>query len=508
MDENDHRAPGWRPALSGIVSAGVFLAVAEVVGLFTGPGTTPLVALGEVVIDSVPGPVKDAAIALFGIHDKTVLYAVMAVVVALVAAGAGLLEERRPPGGLVVGAAAGVVCLAAAVTRPDAGPASWLPSVLGAVAGGLSLVRLTGPPRPPQVRAAGVSRREFVSLAVTGTVAVFVGAGARLLSSAGRRVTALREAVRLPAPRTRVPIPDGADFAVPGISALITPNSDFYRIDTALAPPTIDPAQWRLNVTGLVDRPVELTFDELLAMGLDEHAVTLTCVSNPVGGTLVGSALWWGVPVRDVLRMAGPRPGADMVLSRSVDGFTASTPLESLTDDAVDAILAVAMNGEPLPIEHGFPVRMVVPGLYGYVSATKWLTELKVTTFAQDQGYWTPRGWSARGPIKLASRIDTPRDGAQIGAGTVVVAGVAWAQGTGISRVEVRVDGQWLDAEVSAPISADTWVQWRVLCDLGAGEHEVAVRATDADGRVQTSVEAPPAPDGATGWHTRRIAVT
>jgi len=257
-----------------------------------------------------------------------------------------------------------------------------------------------------------------------------------------------------------------------------------------------------------VGRRVELSFDELIAMGLDEYAVTIACVSNEVGGGLIGNAIWLGVPVRDVLALAAPDASADMVLSRSVDGFTASTPLDALTDPSRDAILAVGMNGGPLPLEHGFPVRMVVPGLYGYVSATKWLSELKVTTFAADEAYWTPRGWSATGPIKLSSRIDTPRSGATVSAGPTAVAGMAWAQHTGIDRVEVRVDdGPWRRAELSTPVNRDTWVQWVLEWDAAPGTHDLTVRAVDHDGQLQVGESAPPPPDGATGWHRVRVTV-
>ena len=296
-------------------------------------------------------------------------------------------------------------------------------------------------------------------------------------------------------------MPDGAEFDIPGLTPLYTPNDDFYRVDTALTVPAIDPATWRLRVGGLVDEPVELSFDDLVAMGLDEYSITLTCVSNEVGGDLLGTAKWLGVPVRDVLALAAPRAGADMVLSRSVDGFTASTPLEALTDDARDAILAVGMNGEPLPLEHGFPVRMVVPGLYGYVSATKWLTELKVTTFAADEAYWTPRGYSARAPIKFSSRLDTPRTGQPVAAGAVVLAGVAWAQTVGIERVEVKIDGgDWQAATLSSAVNDDTWVQWFLEWDAAPGNHDVVVRAVDRAGQLQIEERAPIAPDGSSGW--------
>jgi hypothetical protein len=296
---------------------------------------------------------------------------------------------------------------------------------------------------------------------------------------------------------------------VAGLTPPVTPNRDFYRIDTALAVPSVDPGGWRLEVAGLVGQPVTITWAELLAQPLIERHVTLACVSNPIGGDLVGNALWLGWPVRELLARARPRPEADMVLSRSVDGFTAGTPLEALTDTGRDALLAIGMNGEPLPPEHGFPVRLVVPGLYGYVSATKWVTRLTVTTFAADTAYWTTRGWSARGPVKTASRIDVPRPGARVPAGEVTVAGVAWAQHRGISAVEVRADdGAWQPARLGTGISRDTWYQWMARISLAPGSHRIAVRATDGGGAVQTASVAPPAPDGATGHHTIMIEVT
>jgi DMSO/TMAO reductase YedYZ molybdopterin-dependent catalytic subunit len=349
----------------------------------------------------------------------------------------------------------------------------------------------------------------FRVTAIAGASALLIGVGARtLINATSSSITAIRRALKLPAPRSTVVIPAGAAFDIPGLSPLFTPNADFYRVDTALTLPSVDPGSWRLVIDGMVDQRIELTFDDLVGMGLDEYAITLTCVSNEVGGRLLGNARWLGVPVRDVLAMAGPKSGADMVLSRSVDGFTASTPLESLTDDALDAILAVGMNGEPLPLEHGFPVRMVVPGLYGYVSATKWLSELKVTTFDADQAYWTPRGYSARAPIKFSSRLDTPRTGESIPAGRTPVAGVAWAQTVGIERVEVSIDdGQWQAATLSSPINDDTWVQWFVDWDATPGSHFVAVRAVDKNGDLQIRERAPIAPDGSAGWQRTLIQV-
>ncbi|WP_188037628.1 molybdopterin-dependent oxidoreductase, partial [Actinotalea sp. JY-7885] len=309
-----------------------------------------------------------------------------------------------------------------------------------------------------------------------------------------------------PAARRAAPVPAGAQSPVPGVVDVVTGNGAFYRIDTALVVPQVDPATWRLRVHGMVEREVTLALDELLAEDLVEAHVTLACVSNPVGGDLVGTALWLGLPVRALLERAGPLPGADMVLSTSADGFTASTPLPVLLDDR-DALLAVGMNGDPLPAAHGFPVRMVVPGLFGYVSATKWLTDLEVTRFADREAYWTARGWSAEGPVKTASRIEVPRRGAVVAAGDVGVGGTAWAQHRGITGVEVQVDdGPWEAATLADEISVDTWRQWSWTWAAEPGRHVLRVRAADPDG-VQTGRRADVVPDGATGWHEVDVEV-
>jgi DMSO/TMAO reductase YedYZ molybdopterin-dependent catalytic subunit len=517
------RFAAWA-ALAGVVSAGVFLAVAEVAALVLARESSPILAVGSFVIDVVPQPLKEFAIAAFGEYDKPVLLGGLGLAVVLAAAIAGVLQLWRPPFGIVLLGIAGVLSIAAIVTRAGATPLAWLPPVLGAIAGSVVLAASVGRLR----RWAGVAaegardtpadgpaspppdRRAFLQLiTIAGAAALLAGVGARAANTATTSVAAVRRALRLPEPRSRVTVPAGAELDVPGISPLYTPNADFYRVDTALTVPAIDPSTWRLTVDGLIDQKVELTFDDLVEMGLDEYSITLTCVSNEVGGELVGTARWLGVPVRDVLALAGPRGDADMVLSRSIDGFTASTPLEALTDPGRDAILAVAMNGEPLPQEHGFPVRMVVPGLYGYVSATKWLTELTVTTFAADEAYWTPRGYSARAPIKFSSRMDTPRTGQPVPAGTVALAGVAWAQTVGIERVEVRIDdGDWQAATLSEPVNDDTWVQWMLEWDAAPGTHNVTVRAVNREGDLQVEERAPIAPDGSTGWQRTLVRVT
>lgn len=527
-------------AVSGVVSAAVFLAVAEALALIFGRNGSPILAVGGFVIDIVPQPFKEFAIATFGEYDKIALLVGLGLAVLIASAIAGILQAIRPPLGVIALGVAGVLSVAAIVTRAGSTVLLAIPAVAGTVAGSLILIFLarklrgwklsepsaetetatatetateTAPAVVPEnpaapKPAASLDRRSFFRVtAFAGATAVLVGIGARVVTAATSSVEAVRKALKLPEPRSKVTIPEGAELDVEGISKLFTPNKDFYRVDTALTVPSIDPSTWRLTIDGMVDKKVELSFDDLVAMGLDEYAVTMTCVSNEVGGNLLGNAMWLGVPLRDVLALAGPQAGADMVLSRSVDGFTASTPLESLTDDNLDAILAVGMNGEPLPLEHGFPVRMVVPGLYGYVSATKWLTELKVTTFAADQAYWTPRGYSEKAPIKFSSRIDTPKSGTPVTAGKTAIAGVAWAQTVGIERVEVSIDdAQWQPAKLSNPINEDTWVQWMVEWDATPGTHYVAVRAVNTDGETQIEERAPIAPDGSAGW--QRILVT
>lgn len=501
--------------VAGIVAAAAFLAAAEVVALLAGPTASPLLAVGSFVIDIAPQWLKEFAISTFGAYDKVALLAGLALAVVIAAAIAGILQYLRPPLGILAFVVAGGLSLAATLTRAGTGAFAFLGPLAGTIAAAITILFLARRLRAADgvatggEDAAGPDRRGFFRLAgIAAASALVVGAGSRILSGVTTSITAAREALRIPDPRSRVTVPEGAKLDVDGISPLFTPNSDFYRVDTALTVPEVDPASWRLVVDGMVDRRVELSFDDLVGMGLDEYSITLTCVSNEVGGGLVGSARWLGVPVRDVLAMAGVSADADMVLSRSIDGYTASTPLDALTDEGRDAIFAVAMNGEPLPLEHGFPVRMVVPGLYGYVSATKWVTELKVTTFAEDEAYWTPRGYSAEAPIKMSSRIDTPRSGTPVSAGTVAVAGMAWAQTVGIERVEVRIDeGEWQSARLSVPVNEDTWVQWVLEWDAEPGTHYITVRAIDAEGNMQIEERAPIAPNGSSGWQRTLITV-
>ncbi|WP_316310338.1 molybdopterin-dependent oxidoreductase [Clavibacter michiganensis] len=532
----------WWSASLGVVAALAVLAVAEIAAAFVAPAASPVLAVGALVIDLVPAGVKDTVIALFGTGDKVALIVVLGVVVLAAAALAGILQVRRPPLGVVVLALFAGVAVLAATTRAGATGAAAIPTIVGMIAGVFILHRgadrlrdwrdaadraasasaavaepVRGIARPaaraPLTPGAGarVERRTFLLMTVVaGVASLGAGSVAPGLTAAAARVDDFRRTLVLPRAATpAAAIPATAELGVPGLAPFVTPATDFYRIDTALQVPSVDAASWKLRITGMVEQEVEITFAELLALPLEEHVTTLTCVSNEIGGNLIGNALWLGYPIRLLLERAKPTTGADMVLSTSQDGWTASTPLEALTDPDRASILAVGMNGEPLPQQHGFPVRMVVPGLYGYVSATKWVTELKVTTFAEDVAYWSTRGWTERGPIKTGSRIDTPRSGARVDAGRTAIAGMAWAQHTGIEKVEVRVDeGDWVEATLGDGVGADTWRQWSYAWDAASGSHSVEVRATDTTGATQTSDEAPPAPDGATGWHRITVGVS
>ncbi len=514
------RRLGWA-ALAGVAAGAITVAAAELVAAIlersgnAGGTPSPVIALGGAFVDRTPPWLKDFAVSTFGTNDKAVLLTGIGVVVTALAAAAGMLAARRRVAGLLVVVALAAIAALAVLSRPGASSIDVLPTLVGAVAGLWTLSRLLD----ALARAAGphaaaidsaLARRSFLrGLAGSGALAVLAGVGAQVAARASRAAQASRAALRLP--RAVGAGPTAAELTsldVAGISPLVTPTDTFYRIDTALSVPQVAAHDWRLRVHGMVANEIELTFDELLALPMIERLTTLSCVSNQVGGDLIGNQVWLGHPIRDLLARAQPAADADMVLSTSVDGWTAGTPLQALTDPGRDALLAVAMGGAPLPVEHGFPVRMVVPGLYGYVSATKWVVDLEVTRFDRAEGYWTPRGWSAMGPIKTESRIDVPRSGTSVKAGRVAVAGVAWAPHRGIERVEVRVDeGQWQPATIGSGGTIDTWRQWVYEWAATPGEHTLQVRATDGAGQAQTGETASPAPDGATGWHAVQITV-
>jgi DMSO/TMAO reductase YedYZ molybdopterin-dependent catalytic subunit len=492
--------PRRRLALAGAVTALAGLVVSQVLTGLLNARATPVQVVAEVVIEKTPGPVAEALIHVVGRNDKPFLVAGVTVAIIALGALAGVLTARRSLFGHAVFWAMAVVALVAAMTRPDFTPLSLLPLGAGVVVWAALLDYLTGTAQPrPTLQA---SRRRFLlNSGGVALAAVAVAAGGRLVGRSRAAVETSRRLLRLPV--TRGAVPAGADAgAPPGLTPWRVPNDVFYRIDTAVVVPAVDPARWTLRIHGLVDHEIRIGYRDLLARRITEDWVTICCVSNPVGGDLIGNAWWSGVRIADLLREAGVRPGADAVKQTSHDGWTCGTPIEALTDGR-NAMLAVAMNGEPLPVEHGFPVRMIVPGLYGFVSATKWVVDLEVTRFSDFSAFWTQRGWSSQGPVKTESRVEVPRDGATVRTGSVRVGGHAWAQHTGIAKVEYRLDGDpWREAELGRVPGNDTWVQWAGTVQVGQGGHRLTVRATDRSGYTQTPVRADVVPDGATGWHS------
>lgn len=494
--------------VNGVLATIAGLAVSELAAGLLKSRVSPLLAVGEWVIEVTPGSVAEEAISRVGRADKPLL--VTGVLLVLLAIGAVLGGQfaRRPSVSVGGFAVIAVVGAAAIASRPGTRP---LQALAALVAGAVSIYVLRWlsrgtPTHTPAQRetAAGSTRRRFL------TNGGLVLAGSAVLAGVGRLASHARVAVesaraKLDLGLVAANAPQGVELGIAGTTPWTTPSVDFYRIDTALSPPLIQPDEWELRIHGMVDRPITLHYQDLLDRGLSDAWITLCCVSNEVGGDLIGNTSWSGVPIRDILAEVGVRAGADALLSRSVDGWTAGTPLAALTDGR-NALLAVAMNGRPLPVDHGFPVRQVVPGLYGYVSATKWVTDWEVTRFADFSAYWTDRGWSELGPVKTQARIDTPYAAAK--AGRVPVAGVAWAQHRGIERVQLRVDrGPWQEARLASVPNVDTWVQWVWEWDATPGEHELQVRATDATGVPQTAKRADVVPDGATGYHTLSVTV-
>lgn len=518
----------------GLLTVAVALGVGDLVAGLVAAAASPVLAVGNQFIRITPEWLKEFATATFGVHDKQVLLASMAVVIALVAVLAGTSSRRRLAPGLVLVAVLGLVGVASAAAAPTFTP-TYLSAPLAALVAGAAtfaalhhLARQAGadPSPTPAARpapaggpasapgpeagsgpASGPRRRLVLGLAGALAAAGITGALGRILAAAGGAEASRAAVGALPAPARRPPgPPPDADFAASGTPTWITPNSDFYRIDTALQVPQVAAADYQLRIHGMVDREVTLSYDQLRTRARLEAPITMCCVSNDVGGDLISNAVFLGVPLRDLLAEAGVRPGAEQIAATSVDGFTTGTPVAACTDGR-SAMLALAMNGAPLPVEHGFPVRMVVPGLYGFVSGCKWITDLQLTTYDAFQSYWQQRGWAAQAPVKTQSRIDVPRPDATVPAGRVVVAGTAWAQHRGVDRVEVRADsGAWQPTQLAADVSIDTWRMWRTALELPAGTHTLQVRATDATGATQTSTPSLTIPDGATGWHT--ITVT
>ncbi len=567
--DRSHRPTTALGVLAGLLTACVALGVAQLVAGIGRPQGSPVAAVGSLAIDHTPPVLKNFAIATFGSHDKTALVTGILVVLALLAAGIGVAAMHRLSYGFAGLAGFAAIGLLAALTRPNAAGVDVLPTLAGAAAGAFTLAMLvraanqgaaaaapagpaddrpgparggpgaadwvprspgpgvpapgrppadpprpvvparSGPPAPGRQVADGQppGRRAFLA---AGTAALAVGG---ISAVAGRslaersNVSAALASVHFPRPaHPAPPLPPGANLGIKGLSPFITPNGSFYRVDTALILPQVDPKSWQLRIHGMVEREITIDFAQLLRRPLVEDYITLTCVSNPVAGPYIGNAKWLGASLASLLRTARVRAGADQLLCTSADGFTSGTPITTVLDGR-DALLAVGMNGAPLPVAHGFPARMVVPGLYGYVSACKWVTDIKVTTYQAEVAYWAQRGWSQQAPIKTECRIDVP--GGSVRSGRSPVAGVAWAQHKGIDAVHVRVDrGPWQQARLAAVPGIDTWRQWVWDWDATSGTHTVEARATDATGYTQTAAQAAPEPNGASGYPSITVSVS
>jgi DMSO/TMAO reductase YedYZ molybdopterin-dependent catalytic subunit len=543
-------------ALVGVVTTLVALGIAQLVAAMLGsPAGEPVPAVGEMSINHTSAAVKNFAIREFGSSDKTVLVWGIRGVLIIFAVVIGLLAIRKLWLGLIGLAVFAGIGLYATQSQATAKAVDVLPTVLGALVAGFAMWYLSGvarrlvrpavaappalaaddkrPPAPTTTGAGSVppgaawwpaetvqadealeplpSRRRFlVTGAVVAGVSLITYAGGSWLANT-RDVNAIQQALKLPKPaQPAAPLPPGTDLKIPGLSPFITPNNNFYRVDTAIVLPEILPAHWQLRIHGMVRREMVLTFDDLLKRPLIEDWVTLCCVSNPVSGPYIGNAKWLGASLRGLLQEAGIKAGADQLLCTSSDGFTSGTPVQTAMDGR-DALLAVAMNGSPLPIEHGFPARLVIPGLYGYVSACKWIVDIEVTTYAANQAYWVPRGWSPQAPVKTESRIDVPTGINPIKAGRPVsIAGVAWAQHKGIDAVEVRIaNGPWQQARLAAVPGIDCWRQWVYdwSANIAPGTYLVESRATDKTGYTQTSLQQPPEPNGASGYPSVSVNV-
>lgn len=518
-------APRWAGPISGLVSA----AAAVCVGLLLAAildVDSPLNAVGSEFIDHTPKWLKLRAIEWFGTNDKMALRLGMVVTIGALALVLGALARRRRMVGVIGIALFGVVGAFIAAGRPGQSVAAAVPALVGAVVGGALIWWLIGiivaadPAResPATSRApAGWDRRRFM-------VATGGAAGAALVATAAarrledQRIKEIRDAAPdiLPVVDDTPSLGGSVSSAAPEIPSgatvnpatpFITPNDDFYLIDTALSVPRIRLDRWTMTIGGMVDTPLTLSYEDLLARPQVERVITIACVSNEVGGSLIGTAVWQGILLSDLLDEAGVSPDAEQVFGTSVDGWTCGFPVE-VARDGRDALIAVGMNGEPLPIKHGFPARVIVPGIYGYVSATKWVSSLDLTRWDEAVGYWVPRGWSRDAPVKTQSRIDVPRRDDNVVAGPTPIAGVAWAQHRGIAKVEVRVDdGAWVEARTGTEVTVDAWRQWVYEWDATPGEHTIQVRATDNTGETQTEEVSRPDPDGATGWHTRTVRV-
>ncbi len=497
---------------AGILAASFGMAAAHLVASLLNPQSSPVLAVGSTVIDATPTPVKTWAIEQFGTADKPILIGSVLAGTLVAAAIAGLLARTRLRAGL--GLTFVLVALAggAVLRRPQFELLDVIPALVAALLGPLTLwwlvraLRTLEGPAAASEREPGSSRRGFL----IGSGALLLGGAAA--AGAGQWIVRARSRISdivLPRPLQALPaLPAGLEEKVPGISPFRTPNSTFYRVDTKLSVPIVDHTSWELTVDGMVDKKLRFSYDDLRDMAVEERDITLTCVSNEVGGRYVGAARWLGVPLKRILDEAGVASGSDQLISTDVDGFKIGTPMAALMDGR-PAIIAIGMNGQVLPREHGFPARMVVPGLYGYISATKWVTRLTATTFADDESYWTERDWAEEAPIKISSRIDTPKGLSTIQAGMTAIGGVAWAQHEGVAKVEVRIDGgAWQEAVLGPDAGIDYWRQWYLPWDAPKGRHLLAVRATGMEGTVQTSVRARSFPNGSSGIQENVVNVS
>ncbi|OMB97612.1 molybdopterin-dependent oxidoreductase [Mycobacterium colombiense] len=504
-------APSNERMIAGVAAATVSLGIAQLVGVPFGARADARAAIGSVAVDLTPGPIKEWAIQTLGSLDKLFVAVAVLVVIATIAAIAGTLEtQRRPLGSAMVGGAGVLGCIAV-LSRQGATALDTIPTVAGAACGVATLRVLTRRFWPalgdPGDRAdhdePDAGRRKLIMLGLLG-FGVASGVAGAVITRLVHSVAADRNSFTLPRPRISAPpIPTDVQPNAVALPSFVTAGADFYRVDTALSVPQLSHGDWRLRIHGMVDHEATYSFEDLARFDVVETVTTLTCVSNPVGGPLISTGVWTGYRVADLLAAAGVHADADMVLSTSIDGFTAGTPVQALTDGR-DALLAVGLNGQPLPIEHGYPARLVVPGLYGYVSATKWVVEMELTRFDRAEAYWTRQGWAPRAPIKTESRIDVPKGGQKVPMGPVVFGGVAWAQNRGVRAVEVLIDdGGWQPAQQGASYSNDTWRLWSFPWQAkNPGRHTITVRATDNTGGTQTADQVGTVPDGATGWHT------
>lgn len=469
---------------------------------------SPVVSLGNRIIDYVPSEVKSLVIRLFGTKDKLVLIASILIVVLVISIFVGrvyIMGKTR----MAYAVIALMSIAAAGAALPDA--RSGLLSITPAFfSGAVSIYALRWLGQQSEARDDStviLSRRDLLkSIGIIGAVSIAATGAAKLLAQkASVQVERIKIALPKPLKFLARPSLDPA-LSTPGLSTFFTPNEEFYRIDTSLVIPNISVDSWTLEIVGMVDNPLTFTYEELSAREIIELDCTIACVSNEIGGELVGNARWLGVRLDDLIREASPTAEADQIMGYSQDGFAAGFPLATL--DGRDAMIALGMNGEVLPLAHGFPARIIVPGLYGYVSATKWLTRIELTRFDKKHGYWISRGWSERAPIKTQSRIDTPIHGSELPTGTLAIAGVAWAPIRGISKVEIRINNQsWRTATLGPDFAKTTWRQWWIDWSPVKGIHEISVRATDGNGELQSNEYVPIEPNGAEGWHTIRVQV-